>query len=177
VADTERLFDLNREACEEIAERVLQRQAENHGADGGRREDSFLQVERRGHREERDDERVLHDVREFLGNSIDAPRIDRDDDDDVDEAEGEQQRIDDADVPAEIGRNGRVRDESIRRRVRGEQRTGRQQLSADMTVDGRAAQRERDGQENETDNQRNAILEDAMIAALTVQFRPPGEMN
>ena len=109
--------------------------------------------------------------------SIDAPRIDRDDDDDVDEAEGEQQRIDDADVPAQIGRNGRVGHETVRRRVRCEQRTRGQQLAADMTVDGRASQRERDSQENEADDQRSAILENAIIPALSVQFRPRGEMN
>jgi hypothetical protein len=46
-----------------------------------------------------------------------------------------------------------------------------------MTVDGRASQRERDSQENEADDQRSAILENAIIPALSVQFRPRGEMN
>jgi hypothetical protein len=108
VADAERLFDLNREARKEIAERVLQRKAENHGADRRRREDAFLEEERRRHREERDDERVLHDIREFLGDAIDPPRIDRQDNDDVDEAECEEKWGDDVDLPADIRRQRRV---------------------------------------------------------------------
>ena len=90
MADAERLFDLNREARKEIAERVLQRKAEDHGADGGRREDSFLEEERRRQREERDDDRVLNDVRELIRDAIDPPRIDEQNDDDVDDAEGER---------------------------------------------------------------------------------------
>ena len=39
VADAERLLDLNREAGEQVAERVLQREADDHGADRRRRDD------------------------------------------------------------------------------------------------------------------------------------------
>ena len=43
VADAERLLDLNRQPGKEVAERVLQREADDHRADRRRREDPVLQ--------------------------------------------------------------------------------------------------------------------------------------
>ena len=77
VADAKRLLDLNRQPGEQIAERVLQREPDDDGADRGRGEDLLLQNQRRGDREETDDDGVLDDGRKAIGQPIDAPRIDR----------------------------------------------------------------------------------------------------
>ena len=47
MADAKRLLDLNREAREQIAERVLQREADHHGADRRRRDDFLRQKQHR----------------------------------------------------------------------------------------------------------------------------------
>ena len=76
MADAKRLFDLNRQAGKQIAERVLKRETDHDRTDRRGREDSFLQDHRGAQREQPDDDRVLHDGRKAIRQTIDAPRID-----------------------------------------------------------------------------------------------------
>ena len=64
VADAERPLDLNRQAGEQVAQRVLQREPEHDGAHRRRRQDAIAQNERRDHAEEQNEKRVLHDRQE-----------------------------------------------------------------------------------------------------------------
>ena len=75
VADAEGLLDLDGEAGEEVAERVLQREAHDHGADGGGGQQLLAQQHRADHDEEADDDDVLDDRGEAIGRPVLAPRV------------------------------------------------------------------------------------------------------
>ena len=70
LADAERLLDLNREPGEQVAERVLQREADHDRADGRRRQQLLAQQHRADHDEQHDDGEVLDDRREAIGGAI-----------------------------------------------------------------------------------------------------------
>ena len=91
VADAKRLLDLNREAGKQVAERVLQREADHHRADRRRRQQLLAQQHRADHDEERDDGDVLDDRREAIGRAILPPRIGDQRDGGVDDREDERQ--------------------------------------------------------------------------------------
>ncbi len=137
IADTERLFHLDGEAGEQVAQRVLQREPDHHGAHRRCGEDALLKNQRGGHREERDHERVLDDVRKALGKAIDVPRIDGKGNDEINHAEREQQRDDAVDLLAGIRRQRQPGERSRRHRVDGEQACRQKQAPANVAVDRR----------------------------------------
>ena len=155
--------DLDREAGEEIAERILQRETDDDGADRRRRENLLLQDERRRQREQRDDDGVLNDVRESLGDAVHLPGVDGEGDEDVDETEGEQQRSDRADLLRHVGGPRRVR-EQRRGHSAGREQEGRHpQLAADVTVHARTSEHERRQQEGNSGNRRRFVLVEARM--------------
>jgi hypothetical protein len=103
-------------------------------------------------RKERDDDCVLHDGRKAFGQPIFAPRIDRQRDESIDGAEGNQQRADECHRPHEIGGQEPVPKKYRQERVHAECEERRQQPSPDMTVGARDAQDQRRRKENEPDN-------------------------
>ncbi len=153
MADPERLLDLNREAREQIAEGVLQREPEHHGPDGRRRRKQIAEEERGGESEQRDDHRVLDDVRELLRNAIDPPGVDCQRDDRVDQAEGEQHRQQAADLPARIIRDGGRCHDGRADDIRRQQRARDRQLAPDVAVDGDGAQRQRRQENDDSDSE------------------------
>ena len=76
MTDPERLLDLDGEAGEEIAERVLQGEADDHGADRRGGQQLLVEEQRRRHGEQADDDDVLDDGRHAFGRPIPSPRID-----------------------------------------------------------------------------------------------------
>ena len=92
VADVERLLALEREAGERVAERVLEREADDDGADRGGR-DEPVGNERRGEHDQADDHEVLDDRREPVRHAVRAQRVDQADDDEVDEPGGEREPL------------------------------------------------------------------------------------
>ena len=104
--------------------------------------------------EQHDDDRVLQDVREAIGHVIGAPRIEQPDDDEVDEAEGERERLGRAEKALEDGRERDVREHRARHRVEGEERRGQQQPAAQVAVDARGAERDGGDEECEPGDQR-----------------------
>ena len=86
VTDAKRLFDLNREAREEVSKRILQRKTDNDSADCRRCEDPIAQDQCRDQREQRDDECVLDDVWKAVGNAIDPQGL-CERDDEIDDGE------------------------------------------------------------------------------------------
>ena len=94
VADAKWLLDLNGQAGEQIAQRVLQREADDHGANRRRRQNAIAQDERRDHARTAAITSVSWTMfGESIGNAIDAPWIDRQRDDEVDGGKSEQQRV------------------------------------------------------------------------------------
>ena len=96
VPDAKRLLDLDRQAREEVPERVLEREPDDDRADGGGRENPILQNQGHRHGEEADDDGILDDRRKTVGQPIGPPRIDGQRDRRVDDAEREQERLDGA---------------------------------------------------------------------------------
>ena len=70
MADAKRLLDLNRQAREEIPQRVLQREADHDRADRGRGQHLLLHEERCHDCEQRDGNRILDDGRKTIGQAI-----------------------------------------------------------------------------------------------------------
>ena len=91
LADAKRLLDLNREAGKQVAERVLQREADHDRADRRRRQQLLAQQHRADHDEEDDDGEVLDDRREAIGRAIQPPRIGDQRDRGVDDREDDRQ--------------------------------------------------------------------------------------
>ena len=75
VADTKRLLDLNREAGEQVAQGVLQGEAQYHRADRRRGEQLLAQQHGADRHEQRDHGGVLHDAREAIAWPIVAPLV------------------------------------------------------------------------------------------------------
>ena len=69
-------FDLNRQAREQVAQRVLQREAHDHRTDRSGGKDFFLKDHRRADGEEPDDDGILHDGRKAIRQTMHAPWID-----------------------------------------------------------------------------------------------------
>ena len=91
VPDVERLLALDGEAREGVAQGVLEREAEDDGADRrGRHE--LLAEEGRREQDQPDDNCVLEDGREPVRDAIDAQRIDDEEDGGVDQRGGERER-------------------------------------------------------------------------------------
>ena len=153
VADAKRLLDLNRQPGKQVAQRVLQREADHDGADGGRRQHLLLHEQHGHEREQRDDDRVLDDGGEAIGQAVFAPGVQQGDDDQRGEAVGEEQRVERADLEDDVGRERRVDGERRGDGVRAEQQARRQQAAAHEPVHARAAQREGEHEERETDDQ------------------------
>jgi hypothetical protein len=106
--DAERLLDLNRESGEQVAERVLQREADNNGADGGCGQQLLAQQHRADHDEEDDDGEVLDDRREAIGGAILAPGVGDERDRGVDDREDDRQpreRVQELDVTQPLPRS------------------------------------------------------------------------
>ena len=152
VADAKRFLDLDRKAGEQIAERVLQREADDHGAHGGGRDDLFLQDDRRGNGEQGNRQRVLHDVGKAIGRPIDAPRVDHDRDDAADDAPGKQQRCKRDDLLAEICGEISVIEQAVGERVPRKRQGGPEQPAAHVAVAGSAAQRKRRRKQDQADD-------------------------
>ncbi len=91
VADAERLLDLNRQPGEEVAEGVLQREADDDGAHRRGGEHLLVEQQRRRHREQGDDDDVLHDRRHTFRDAVRTPRVEQQADG-GDEPAGNQQQ-------------------------------------------------------------------------------------
>ena len=91
VADAKRLFDLNGQPREQIAERVLQRKANHDCADRRGRQQLLLHQDSRHDREQPDEGDVLDDGREAIRRPVLAPGIGDQRDHEIDEREDEDQ--------------------------------------------------------------------------------------
>ena len=89
--DAKRLLDLNREARKQIAERVLQREADDDRADRRRRQQLLAQQHRADRDEENDDGEVLDDRRKAIGRAIRSPGIGDQRDRGVDDRQNDRQ--------------------------------------------------------------------------------------
>ena len=98
VADLERLLALDREPGEGIAERVLEREADDDRADRGGREQLVFEDERRDEQEDADDDRVLEDRRKRVRHAIRAERIDQRNDEQVDQRSRERELLERAEL-------------------------------------------------------------------------------
>jgi hypothetical protein len=128
VTDAKRLLDLNREAGEQVPQRVLQREAEHHRADRRRCQNLFLHEQDGRQREHPDDNRVLNDGGELLGHAVLAPWVDREDDEDVDDAECDEERVDGPNLVDDRRRERCVPDQCRRRRRGRKEETGGEEL-------------------------------------------------
>jgi hypothetical protein len=91
MANAERLLDLDRQAGEQVPERVLQREANHHCAHARRREQLLAQQQRANHGEDRDHAEVLDDGGELVGGAILAPGIDEQRDRGVDDRQNQRE--------------------------------------------------------------------------------------
>ena len=82
-----------RQAGERVPERVLQREADDDGADRRGREQLVVEHERGDEGEQADDDGVLQDGREGIRHAVGAERVDEADDDEVDQAGGERELL------------------------------------------------------------------------------------
>ena len=96
VADAKRLLALNAKPGERVPERVLEREADDHGADRRGREELVLEHERRDEHQEADDHRVLEDRRKRVRDPVRAQRVDENVDEEVDDGRGEDQPLETA---------------------------------------------------------------------------------
>ena len=103
VPDMERFFDLDGEARDEVAQRVLERQPRHDGADGRRREELLFHHERGHHREQDEHQDVLHDGREVVRHPIRPQGVDQHQDDEVNQRVGKQQLADGDHQRAHLG--------------------------------------------------------------------------
>ena len=134
MADAKRLLDLNRQARDEVAERVLQREAEDDGAGGGRGEHAVAQDQRGRHGKQQKDDRVLNDVGEAVGQPIVAPRIDDERDEEIDQAEEQQQRLKRAELRLQFSIERAVPEKDRHAGIHGEDGGRHNKLGPDVAV-------------------------------------------
>ena len=142
VADAKRLLALDAEPGKRVPERVLEREADDHGADGRRRQQLVLEDERRDEHQQADDHRVLEDRRKRVRHPVRAQRVDEDVDEQVDGRGGEDEPLETLEVALEAGKQARpLPDDEVEEDVAGEEEEREPELPLDETVDGEADDR------------------------------------
>ena len=149
----ERLLDLDREAGKRVAQRVLQREADDDRAHRGRRQELLLHHAGARDQENPDDDRVLHDVREVLGRAVHPQGVDGGDHQQGDDAEGEEQVGNREELGVRLGREEAGAQHPAEREIHRERQQGEAQLAADQAVDGDHPHRERHRQPCHADEQ------------------------
>ena len=161
-ADAKRLLALDAEAGKRVPERVLQREADDHGADRRRREELVVEDERRDEHQQADDDRVLEDRREGIGHAVRAQRVDEAETSRLITAAAKTSRSRARKSPSSAGKEaGPLPDDEVEEDVAGEKKEGKPELSLDEPVDGEAADRERRGQSRDAHDQVVGIVDQA----------------
>ncbi len=131
-----RSFALDRETRERIPKRVLQCEPDDHGADGGGGQQLVMKHERGHEQEQTDDDEVLQDRRIAIGNPIVSERIQKRNDDEVDQTRGERQPLDRNQLFVDrVVRRKAERQDDVQDDVHAEEEQRELQLPADQAID------------------------------------------